>query len=68
MSGQERAPSLHAYLKSIRSRHDHFQNGLDRHAAYNEGPGVSVTYRRQPPATLLDGVRDFVVEIRDHAA
>lgn len=68
MSGQERAPLLRTYLKSIRTRHDHFQNGLDRHAAYNEGPGVSVTYRQQQPATLLDGFRDFVTEIHDHAA
>lgn len=65
---KERAPLLRAYLKSIGARHGHIPDGHDRHAAYNEGPGVSVTYVRQQPATLLDGVRDFVSEVRDHSA
>lgn len=67
MPDKERTPLLRAHLKRIKAPGERYNIDHERHAAYNDSPGVSVTYTRQHPATILDGIRDFVVDIQDHS-
>lgn len=67
MSDKERAPLLRAQLKRIKAPGERYDGVHGRHPALDNGPGVSVTYMRQHPATILDGVTDFVAQIHDHS-